>query len=54
MKNAKLLFFILMSLCMYYISICTIMEKHIFEGICYFIVGLIMLTLGFFESETEN
>ena len=54
MKNFEVFFFILMALCMYYISITTIMEKHIFEGICYFVVGVSFLMLSLLKSETQD
>jgi hypothetical protein len=54
MKNLKVFFFIVMALCMYYISMTTIMEKHIFEGICYFVVGVSFLMLSLLKSETQD
>lgn len=54
MKNATILFFILMAFGMFYISITTIMETHFFEGFCYFIVSLALLMLSLAESETED
>jgi len=50
----KVIALICIALVMYYVSITSIMNKHFFDGICYFFVAIVALILSAIESEPKT